>query len=50
MSDKVLTINDLKDKIKKFVHERDWEQYHSPKNLSMNLSIEAARAVSLNPS
>lgn len=24
-----------------FVTEREWQQYHSPKNLSMNLSIEA---------
>ncbi len=29
-------------KIRKFIQERDWEQFHSPKNLSMALSIEAA--------
>lgn len=40
MSDKVATINDLKEKVKQFVNERDWEQFHSPKNLSMALSIE----------
>jgi len=28
-------------KIRKFIQERDWEQFHSPKNLSMALSIEA---------
>ena len=25
-----------------FVAERDWEQFHSPKNLAMSVSIEAA--------
>jgi NTP pyrophosphatase (non-canonical NTP hydrolase) len=28
--------------MQQFVHERDWEQFHSPKNLSMGLAIEAA--------
>ena len=28
--------------IKKFVKDRDWEQFHTPKNLSMSISIEAA--------
>ena len=28
--------------IRKFIQERDWEQFHSPKNLSMALSIEAS--------
>lgn len=32
----------LKKEISEFVKERDWEQYHSPKNLAMGLSIEAA--------
>lgn len=37
-----ITIQQLKKDIKEFVKERDWEQFHSPKNLSMSLSIEAA--------
>jgi len=32
----------LKAVIRKFVNERNWEQFHSPKNLSMSLAIEAA--------
>jgi dCTP diphosphatase len=28
--------------INEFVRERDWEQFHSPKNLSMALSVEAS--------
>lgn len=26
----------------KFAHERDWDQFHSPKNLAMALTVEAA--------
>ena len=28
--------------LRKFAQDRDWEQFHSPKNLSMALSVEAA--------
>lgn len=31
----------LIEQIKKFRHERDWDQYHSPKNLVMALMVEA---------
>jgi NTP pyrophosphatase (non-canonical NTP hydrolase) len=30
-----------------FAHERDWRQYHSPKNLSMALSVEVAELVEI---
>jgi NTP pyrophosphatase (non-canonical NTP hydrolase) len=42
MVDETTTIAQLKEMVAAFVHERDWEQYHSPKSLSMNLSVEAA--------
>ena len=32
----------LRDLIRAFVAERDWEQFHTPKNLSAALSVEAA--------
>ncbi|MDP3670376.1 MAG: nucleotide pyrophosphohydrolase [Telluria sp.] len=32
----------LRDVIRQFVGERDWDQFHSPKNLSAALSVEAA--------
>jgi NTP pyrophosphatase (non-canonical NTP hydrolase) len=28
--------------LRKFAAERDWEQFHSPKNLAMALSVEVA--------
>ena len=35
-------IEELKLKLKEFAQARDWEQFHSPKNLSMALSVEAS--------
>ena len=40
--DSETTLQDLKDAIQAFVRERDWERFHSPKNLSMALAAEAA--------
>jgi NTP pyrophosphatase (non-canonical NTP hydrolase) len=37
----------LKSAIKEFIKERDWEQYHAPKNLAMALSVEAAEIVEI---
>jgi len=36
------TLNQLKTRLREFVAARDWEQFHSPKNLSMALAVEAA--------
>ncbi len=41
-SDKTVKIQELKDLMAQFVKERDWEKFHSPKNLSMSIAIEAA--------
>lgn len=32
----------LRDKLRVFAAERDWEQFHTPKNLSMAMMVEAA--------
>ncbi len=42
MSDQTTTIAQIKDNIRSFVEERDWQQFHSPKNLSMAIAAEAA--------
>ncbi|OFZ70073.1 MAG: nucleotide pyrophosphohydrolase [Betaproteobacteria bacterium RBG_16_58_11] len=34
--------NDLRAAIRAFAHARDWEQFHTPKNLIMALSVETA--------
>ena len=40
--DAATTIADLKEAVQAFVDERDWRQFHTPKNLAMSLAIEAA--------
>ncbi|OAM53392.1 nucleotide pyrophosphohydrolase [Methylovorus sp. MM2] len=39
------SLAELRAKINAFVHERDWEQFHSPKNLAMAMIVEAAELV-----
>lgn len=38
-------LEQLKQRLRKFVAERDWQKFHSPKNLSMALIAEAAELV-----
>ena len=40
--DDIVSLGDLKGRVLAFAKERDWEQFHSPKNLSMALIVEAA--------
>jgi dCTP diphosphatase len=40
--DATTTVAELRQWIAEFVDRRDWQQFHSPKNLSMSLAIEAA--------
>ena len=47
MSDNKTTIQELKSLIEAFVDARNWQQFHSPKNLSMSLSIEVAELMEL---
>jgi dCTP diphosphatase len=35
------SIQQLRDALRAFAAERDWDQFHSPKNLSMALTVEA---------
>ncbi len=47
MLDNETTIQDLKDQVKQFVKERNWEQFHDPKNLAIAIAIEAAELLEL---
>ena len=51
--DDTTTIAQLKNAIGAVVKEREWQQFHTPKNLSMNLAVEASelmeKFVWLNP-
>jgi NTP pyrophosphatase (non-canonical NTP hydrolase) len=36
------SLTGLRDRLRRFAAERDWEQFHTPKNLAMSAAIEAA--------
>ena len=42
MIDSETTVSALRKLVADFVSERDWNQFHSPKNLAMSLAVEAA--------
>jgi NTP pyrophosphatase (non-canonical NTP hydrolase) len=42
-----MNLKKINQRIQNFVKERDWDQFHSPKNLSMALSVEASELVEI---
>lgn len=38
-------LEEVREKVAEFALERDWDKFHSPKNLAMALSVEAAELV-----
>lgn len=45
--DNKTTMQDLKNQVKQFVSERNWEQFHNPKDLAIAIAIEAAELLEL---
>lgn len=45
MEAKITDLTSLRDALRLFCAERDWHRYHTPKNLVMALSVEAAELV-----
>lgn len=45
MDNKKASINDFVEKLLAFYKERDWEQFHSPKNMVMDLASEVGELV-----
>ena len=45
MADAETTVATLRQAMQTFVDERDWRQFHTPKNLAMSLAIEAAEVM-----
>lgn len=41
----IKSLESLRDRLREFAKERDWDQYHTPKNLSMALIAEAAELI-----
>ena len=42
-----MAFDDLARRLREFAEERDWEQFHSPKNLAISISVEAAELLEL---
>ncbi len=42
-----MNIEKIRNSLAKFAEDRDWDQFHSPKNLSMALAVEAAELVEM---
>lgn len=42
MTDETTTLAELRRRVAEFVADRDWEQFHTPKNLSGAIAIETA--------
>jgi NTP pyrophosphatase (non-canonical NTP hydrolase) len=40
-----MSIGELQTALRAFAHERDWEQFHSPKNLAAALAVEAGEVL-----
>jgi NTP pyrophosphatase (non-canonical NTP hydrolase) len=40
-------LEDLREQMRAFARERDWDQFHSPKNLAMAISVEAAELLEI---
>lgn len=45
--DSVDKFNILKEMMDKFIEERDWKDFHSPKNLAMSIAIESSELMEL---
>lgn len=43
----IIDIEQLKTTLRQFAKERDWEQFHNPKNISMALTVEAAELLEI---
>jgi len=42
-----MDITKIQNQLRDFASERDWEQFHTPKNLAMALSVEASELVEI---
>ncbi len=47
MGDDETTVERLKGMVKAFAKARNWDPYHTPKNLSMALAVEAAELMEI---
>ena len=47
LNDAETSIRNLRDVVRRFIHNRDWEKYHNPKDIAESVCIEAAELLQL---
>ena len=47
MTKEKLDLKTIQEKLRKFSQDRDWDQFHSPKNLAMAMSVEVAELLEI---
>lgn len=47
MPEEYMDFEKLKSKVRHFVRERDWEKYHTPKDLAIAIAVEAGELLDL---
>lgn len=47
MSDRDITIHELKKIVQRFCEDRDWDQYHNAKDLAIGVSTEASELLEI---
>src|SRR5438105_15955014 len=47
MVDATTSVGRLREHVRQFVHARDWERFHTPKDLAIAISIEASELLEL---
>jgi len=47
MVDDIMPIKELKDRIRDFINERNWNKYHHPKELAISIAIEVAELLEI---
>ena len=43
----IVNLKKIKDKLIKFSKERDWEKFHTPKNLALALTVEVSELLEI---
>ncbi|WP_420421698.1 nucleotide pyrophosphohydrolase [Simkania sp.] len=46
-TDNQLNIKEMQEYSQRFVEEREWDQYHTPKNIAMGIAIEASELMEI---
>ena len=47
MDDSTATVDQLKDMVRSFCDERDWDQYHNPKDLAIGMITESSELLDI---